>query len=272
MVTLALAGVAQAAGETLEAEGAIPAATSGTCDLSTCATTATEGPADTGPESAGTDTSTPAPVEDPEASPAPPAIVTEPADVPPVPVVEVVEPPAPAPPDSSGASLPDPPVLLDPPVESGSTDESAGRGPGTAAGDAPLAIPLGSMLENESLPFPLSPFSSPTLTPLSRAATAAPARLPGESNDSRRGVSSRTGSPDGTPYTPDAPRIPTGPSAPSPAPLSGGGSGTSVFFTGFAALVAALSFGAARRQSRRLIPAVAVWRPVALVSPLERPG
>jgi hypothetical protein len=71
----------------------------------------------------------------------------------------------------------------------------------------------------------------------------------------------------------DLPGGPTGPSAPSPVPAgAAGGSSSGFFFAGFAALVAAISFGVARRSSRRLTPSVALWHPVALVSLPERPG
>lgn len=199
----------------------------------------------------------------------PPPTVSEPAESPPPPVIDVAEPPAP--PDSSGTSLPDPSDPLVSPTHAASTDESAGQAQDRGAGDAPIASPLGSLPWSESVSFLLSPFALPAST-LGAAGTALPARPPGESNGSRGATPSRTGHADGIPGTPGAPPIPTGPSAPSPAGLSGGPSGTAFFFSGFAALVAALSFGAARRQSRRLIPAVAVWRPVAFVSPLERPG
>ena len=44
------------------------------------------------------------------------------------------------------------------------------------------------------------------------------------------------------------------------------------FFSGFAALVAAVCFGLARRSTKRLIMSVAAWEPVAFVSLPERPG
>ena len=73
-----------------------------------------------------------------------------------------------------------------------------------------------------------------------------------------------------------SPLSPTTPT--SPSPLSGtagfapGGSGGGFSPIFLAALVAALTVGVARRFTRRLIPLVAVWRPAAPVSPLERPG
>lgn len=69
------------------------------------------------------------------------------------------------------------------------------------------------------------------------------------------------------------PEGPAGPSAPSPAPAgAAGGSSGGFFYAGFAALVAAISFGVARRNSGRLIPSVASGHPVTLVSLPERPG
>jgi hypothetical protein len=87
----------------------------------------------------------------------------------------------------------------------------------------------------------------------------------------------------GPPAVPEAaprglgPLSPIGPSSPSPAPggataVSPGGSGGGFTQIFLAALVAALTVGAAHRFTRRLIPLVAVWRPAAPVSPLERPG
>jgi hypothetical protein len=263
-------------------EPSSPTVTSDSCDSASCEVVVD----DTAAESDGTDpspsvgdaeeSSTP-PAESPTrddgvvgepAEDSPPA-VTEPAQSQPPPVVDVTEPAAA--PDAGGTTLPDPSAPFVPPATADSTDESAAPGQDRGAGDAPIGSPLGSLPWSESVSLLLNPFALSASTVLGGAATALPARPPGESNGSRGTTRSRTGHADGTPDTPGAPPVP-GPSAPSPAGLSGGGSGTAFFFSGFAALVAALSFGAARRQSRRLIPAVAVWRPVALVSPLERPG
>jgi hypothetical protein len=87
----------------------------------------------------------------------------------------------------------------------------------------------------------------------------------------------------GPPAAPEAappglgPLSPTVPSSPSPATggataFSPGGSGGGFSQVFLAALVAALTVGVAHRFTRRLIPLVAVWRPAAPVSPLERPG
>jgi hypothetical protein len=77
-------------------------------------------------------------------------------------------------------------------------------------------------------------------------------------------------------WTPESPRLPFPPSGPSaPAPgvaASAGAPGAGTFFLGFAVLVAAMSVGVSVRLSRRQLPSVAVWRPVAFVSPTERPG
>jgi hypothetical protein len=77
-------------------------------------------------------------------------------------------------------------------------------------------------------------------------------------------------------WTPESPRVPFPPSGPSaPAPgvaASAGAPGGGTFFMGFAVLVAAMSVGVSVRLSRRQLPSVAVWRPVAFVSPSERPG
>jgi hypothetical protein len=282
VLTLALAGIAQAAGETQILEPSSPTVSSDSCDSASCEAVVDE----TAAESAGTDpspgvidgeeSSTPptdstAPGEGVVSGPAEdaPPPVSEPAESPPPPVIDVSEPAAS--PDASETTLPGPsdPLVFPPPAAS--TDESAGQAQDRGVGDAPIPSPLGSLLWSESVSFLLNPSASSAII-LSAAGTALPARPPGAANGSRGATPSRTGHADRIPGTPGAPPIPTGPSVPSPAGLSGGSSSTAFFFSGFAALVAALSFGAARRQSRRLIPAVAVWRPVTLVSPLERPG
>ena len=76
------------------------------------------------------------------------------------------------------------------------------------------------------------------------------------------------GAPGQPPLPSDSPR----PSAPSAPAGSGGAPGGGFFFSGFAALVAAVCFGLTRRSTKRLIMSVAEWEPVAFVSLPERPG
>ena len=83
------------------------------------------------------------------------------------------------------------------------------------------------------------------------------------------GVTHSRGAPGQPPLPSDSPR----PSAPSSPPAGlGGAPGGAFFFSGFAALVAAVCFGLARQSTKRLIMSVAAWEPVAFVSLPERPG
>jgi hypothetical protein len=77
----------------------------------------------------------------------------------------------------------------------------------------------------------------------------------------------------GAPGQPSLPTDSPGPSAPASAPAgSGGPPGGGFFFSGFAALGAAVCFGLTGRSTKRLITSVAAWEPVAFVSLPERPG
>ena len=82
------------------------------------------------------------------------------------------------------------------------------------------------------------------------------------------GATHSRGAPGQPPLPSDSPR----PSAPSAPAGSGGAPGGGFFFSGFAALVAAVCFGLTRRSTKRLIMSVAEWEPVAFVSLPERPG
>ncbi len=82
------------------------------------------------------------------------------------------------------------------------------------------------------------------------------------------GATHPRGAPGQPPLPSDSPR----PSAPSAPAGSGGAPGGGFFFSGFAALVAAVCFGLTRRSTKRLIMSVAEWEPVAFVSLPERPG
>ena len=82
------------------------------------------------------------------------------------------------------------------------------------------------------------------------------------------GATHSRGAPAQPPLPSDSPR----PSAPSAPAGSGGAPGGGFFFSGFAALVAAVCFGLTRRSTKRLIISVAEWEPVAFVSLPERPG
>jgi outer membrane biosynthesis protein TonB len=180
--------------------------------------------------------------------PIPPA-ETEP-EVPPVgsePTVPVADP----------ASDPPPPTGVDSPVESVPPHAPPRPAP------VPDAYPGG----------PAPPAFADVLASLSLLGSSS-------SNDTSRDLPAQPGggtkapaSSGDIPGKRDLPGGPTGPSAPSPAPAgAAGGSGSGFFFAGFAALVAAISFGVARRSSGRLTSSVAVWHPVALVSLPERPG
>jgi len=87
------------------------------------------------------------------------------------------------------------------------------------------------------------------------------------------GVTTAHGHSRGAPGQPPLPSDSPRPSAPSAPPAgSGGAPGGAFFFSGFAALVAAVCFGLARQSTKRLIMSVAAWEPVAFVSLPERPG
>jgi hypothetical protein len=94
----------------------------------------------------------------------------------------------------------------------------------------------------------------------------------GRSSGVTSGVTTAPGHSRGAPGKPSLPSDSPGPSAPSAPAGSGGAPGGGFFFSGFAALVAAVCFGLAGRSSRRLIPSVVAWQPVAFVSLPERPG
>ena len=92
-------------------------------------------------------------------------------------------------------------------------------------------------------------------------------------NDRSGGVAAAPGHSRGAPGQPWLPTDSPGPSAPASAPAgSGGAPGGGFFFSGFAALVAAVCFGLAGRSTKRLITSVVAWEPVAFVSLPERPG
>jgi hypothetical protein len=190
--------------------------------------------------------SSPGEVEPPP--PIPPA-ETEP-EVPPVgsePAVPVADP----------ASDPPPPTGVDSPVESVPPQVPPRPAP------VPDAYPGG----------PAPPAFDDVLASLSLLGSSS-------SNDASRDLPAQPGAGTKAPASSgdipgkrDLPGGPTGPSAPSPAPAgAAGGSGSGFFFAGFAALVAAISFGIARRSSGRLTSSVALGHPVALVSLPERPG
>lgn len=107
--------------------------------------------------------------------------------------------------------------------------------------------------------------------------------VPAPGRASEPATSGGASEPAGKPAVPEAaprglgPLSPIGPSSPSPATggataVSAGSAGGGFSQIFLAALVAALTVGVAHRFTRRLIPLVAVWRPAAPVSPLERPG
>jgi hypothetical protein len=180
------------------------------------------------------------------------------------------EPPATIPPAEPDPSAP--PIGSEPTVPV--TEPDAGPPPGTGPSSTP------------SVPPPLAPVPTPDAAPagaLGLTATFVSSPLVGFSSPSfasrelpaQSGGRAKTssGPSDGMRGKSNLPGGPTGPSAPSPVPAgAAGGSSGGLFFSGFAALVAAISFGVARRSSGRLTLSVALGQPVALVSLPERPG
>jgi hypothetical protein len=205
-----------------------------------------EGTSSTDPDTAGGEPQAPptepaAPPTEPEAPPTEPQ--PQPGDV--VPPTETTEPP--------------PPPETTQPDGSGETSDAAAGVRLPNLGDPQNFFGAATAVGN----LPLS-FTGSSLMPSTADATGA-----GSGSD-RPG---RTRSSGPSPGSPNAPFSPMAPSAPSPGTsVPGGGSGGGSFFSGFAVLVAAMSVGAVARLSRRQIPSVAVWCPVAFVSPLERPG
>jgi hypothetical protein len=236
------------AGETTSGEGA-----TGEADLGAA-------------EPGGSETEAPAP----EPAPSPPVV-----EAPPPPDGSVAEPPPPPPPVA-----PPPPLTLPPPVAV--TEPSP-----TPVATSPDGSTAGTTGADVSPPPPPGTGESIVKTvPAALVVVDAPEELASGGNvlataggDADSAGSAGRSGPSGerhlpTPGSPKPPPLPREPSAPSPGGggSSGGSSGNGLLFSGFAALVAVLGFGAPRRLSRRLIPSVAVWQPVALVSPLERPG
>jgi hypothetical protein len=269
------------------AEAEAPAASEGECDPATCVD-------DQGGSDSETDTSGGTPTTEPPSqppSPQPdPAGSGDPVGEPPVDTPPAPDEPAASPPDAGalptdsvpvevlpetvppeGAGTPPeevtPPVTEEPlPTASapGGLDPIVVVGPGPALDFASYL----EMLDSQGSGSSTSP-TDPFVPAHGRAAEPATSGHASESS--------------GRPAVPKAaprrlgPLSPIGPSSPSPAPggatavsSSGSGGGFSQIF--LAALVAALSVGVAHRFTRRLIPLVAVWRPAAPVSPLERPG
>jgi hypothetical protein len=151
------------------------------------------------------------------------------------------------PPPSTGVDSPEPLPSHVPPQPAPLPDVYPGSGAAPAFNDVLASLSL--------LASPPSNVTSPDMS----AQSGGGAKGPGSSGD----MPGKRGLPGG----------PSGPSAPSPTPAgAAGGSGGGFFFAGFAALVAAISFGVARRNSGRLTLSVASGHPVALVSLPERPG
>jgi hypothetical protein len=196
------------------------------------------------------------PTDTPVTDPVPPTDQTSPTDTP---VTDPVPPTDPAPPVDEPAPPPPPPTAVDPGppiIQPGSPHDSTGVQ--EVSPDSPqieVAIPV-----------------SDALVAILEGPRPAPAPLMNETADHSGPVTASEHS-RGAPGEPRFPSGPTGPSSPGSMPSGGGGAPAGgFFFSGFAALVAAVCFGLASRTSRRLIPSVAEWQPVAVVSLPERPG
>ena len=198
----------------------------------------------------------PPPTTDPVPPTTDPVTPTEP-----VPPTEPVTPTEPVPPTEV------PPTDQVPPTEVPPTEVPPTEPPGTSGSPHGFLGVQGPSLDG-------APVASPI--PVSDAlVTVAFGRLrssPPPADDSRGrsgGATHSRGAPGRPPLPSDSPR----PSAPSAPPAGfGGAPGGGFFFSGFAALVAAVCFGLARRSTKRLIMSVAAWEPVAFVSLPERPG
>jgi hypothetical protein len=298
LVSLALAapGQASAATETLVEDAPATGSETPVCNTADCATS--DPVTDTGSESGATDPVATEPVpatgsggtapETPIVSSPPPTEVVPPGPLPPaepVPPVEEVPSAAPPPAEPDGGVVVDPvpPIAPGVPTEPVSSDPTAGANTGGLdPGPAPVDLPKQPQV---LVPFEqLDQISHPSdlleLIASEDRETSLGSPLPAKASRSSvpvRGFTREDGrsDPASAGDRPAAP-VPLAPTAPAPSSpagasaFSGGGSGGFLF--GFAALAAAWSLGAATGLTRRLIPLVAPGRPVALVSPHERPG
>lgn len=300
LVSLALAAPVQASvvNETLVEDPTVTESETPVCDTADCATS--DPVADTGSESGATDPVATEPVPDPatdsggtipespvDSSP-PPTDVVPPGPLPstePVAPVEEVPgaTPPPAEPDGGVVVDPLPPITPGVPTEPVASDPTAGANtggldPGPAPADLPeqpqVLVPVEQLDQISHPPDLLELIASEDRetslgSPLPARASRSSVPIRGFTREDGRSDPASAG--DG-PVAP-VPLAPTAPAPSSPAgasAFSGGGSGGFLF--GFAALAAAWSLGAATGLTRRLIPLVAPGRPVALVSPHERPG
>jgi hypothetical protein len=214
---------------------------------------------------------------------------TDPASVPPT---DTVPPPDEAPPPDAPPTDTVPPPDAAPPPDAPPTDTV----PPPDAAPPPDVLPPTDPVpppdpvpttdpgpgSDGSLPLPIQSLDGTTVAaspiPVSDALTAAVGGLhssaaSGEDPAVRSVRAASSSRSRGAPEHPRVPSDPTGPSAPASTPAgSGGAPGGSFFFSGFAALVAAVCVGVVRRNTKRLIMSVAVWEPVAFVSLPERPG
>ena len=169
--------------------------------------------------------------------------------------------PGPLPPPGDQVPVTDPPTGPQPPTTTQSFPPHAHVSADVAAGVSPDGFPVGG--------------SVPVSDELMAAALGGPRSSAPPLNDpsSRTGRVTAAPGPRGAPRQPRLPSDSPGPSAPASAPAGSGGTpGGGFFFSGFAALVAAVCFGLAGRSTERLITSVAAWEPVAFVSLPERPG
>ena len=300
LVSLALAAPVQASAgnETLVQDASATESETPVCDTTDCATS--DPVADTGSESGPTDPVATEPVPDsatdsggtipesPVDSTPPPTEVVPPGPLPPVEPVPPVEEvpgaaPPPAEPDGGVVVDPVPPIAPGVPSEPVSSDPTAGPNtggldPGPAPVDLPeqppALVPFEQLNQNSHPPDLLELIASDAReaslgSPLPARASRSSVPVRGFTREDGRSDPASAGDGPAAPV----PLAPTAPAPSSPAgasAFSGGGSGGFLF--GFAALAAAWSLGAATGLTRRLIPLVAPGRPVALVSPHERPG
>jgi hypothetical protein len=224
------------------------------------ATPPAEGTDTTAPsDSTSGSTTDPAPAPPTETVPPPTETVPPPTETVPPPTETVPPPTETVPPPTE--TVPPPTETVPPPTETvpppstplGSPHDHLGF-----SGPSPDGVPIAS-------PRPVSDalvtvvFGSPRSS--APSVDDPPDRRSGGATHSR-------GAPAQPPLPSDSPR----PSAPSAPAGSGGAPGGGFFFSGFAALVAAVCFGLTRRSTKRLIISVAEWEPVAFVSLPERPG
>jgi hypothetical protein len=261
-----------------------PADSEGECDPATCGADQGGSDSDTGSSGGTTPPDDPAPPPEPVE---PPVIIEPPVDTPVAP-----DEPAGSPPDAGASPIdptppvevtpvePLPPEVVTPPEEVVLPIEEEPLLTPTVDGQPPF-IDVAQPLPLDTLAIFFERLDSKGAASLPGSGTEPFVPAPGRASEPATGGSASESA--GRSAVPEAaprglgPLSPIGPSSPSPATggataVASGGSGGGFNPVFLAALVAALTVGVAHRFTRRLIPLVAVWRPAAPVSPLERPG